>query len=282
MADLTPFDNVPRGGDDIWSPGTPAGDILNAEAFGGGTTYEITVTGATLALTGSSASLFAGKRIAANPAALALTGASVSLRAGKRIAVTAASLTTTGASVSLRAGKRIAATVAALTLTGQSVTLSNPRTFTIVVLGPPPDGFTYWVEGGEYVFEAGDVVLLPTPGSVVRSLDLTGQSVTLRVEREINVTGASLTLTGQSVFLSKPTNPPLTATSATLALTGASVSLRAGRNIAAIPALVKLNANTVDLYGPDNPQPNSFDLQDLRRYRLRFIGEGVTSFGRRR
>jgi len=176
----------------------------------------ITVTAASITVTGQSVALKRALKVAVTPASAAVTGQDIALKRGLRLSVTPASMAVTGQSVALKRSLKLPVTAGSLPFTGQSVLLKRALK---LVCDPAALSFTAQAVALKRGFR---LVVAPA------SLSFTGQAVTLVAGRKITTVPASILLAGQSI------------------------ALRAGRAVLVIPGDIHFNGQNVTLtYSPD-------------------------------
>jgi hypothetical protein len=200
--------------------------------------YTLTITSASVVITGQTVTLRIGRQLAATAASVSVTGQTVTLRRGYSLNVTAASVPVAGQTVTLRVARRIAVTSGTVPVTGQSVSLRVGRQLTITAGTVEIAGQTVTLT---YTPAAGAFTLDITPATIA----ITGQSVALRTGRKIAVTAAAVPVTGQSIGLR--VGRSLAVTAAAAPVTGQSLSLRVGRQLAVSSGAVAIIGQTVTL-----------------------------------
>jgi hypothetical protein len=93
----------------------------------GGAGYTLSVTAASITLTGQTVGLRVERKLAVTAAFVTLAGQNVTFRRGYRLSVTAAAVSLTGQDVALRAARRLSVSLASVSLAGQSVSLLAGR-----------------------------------------------------------------------------------------------------------------------------------------------------------
>jgi hypothetical protein len=178
--------------------------------------YTLTITSASVVITGQTVTLRIGRQLAVTAASVPVTGQTITLRRGYSLTVTAASVPVTGQTVTLRIARKLILTVASVPVTGQSVTLRVARQLAVTAASVPISGQSV----GLRVTRQLAVTAATVP--------ITGQTVSLRISRQLAVSAASVVISGQTVSLTyTPAAGAFTLdiTSATVAIVGQTVTL---------------------------------------------------------
>lgn len=199
-----------------------------------GSTYTLTATQATLALSGASVSLNLGRTLTATQGALALSGAAVNLNLGQTLTAAQAALALSAASVTLQTDYRLTATQAALALSSSAALnlgLYLAATQAALVLS----GASAAVLNFGYS--------LPTDQA---ALALSGAAVTLQTDYRLTAAQAALVLSG-AASASLNLGLYLGAAQVALVLSGAAVTLQSDYRLTASQAALVLSAASVTL-----------------------------------
>ncbi len=181
-------------------------------AGGGGAT--LAADSGTYALTGTSATLKADRKLAADSGSYAITGTDVSLKLGRKLTAESGSYALTGTDVSLILGRKIVADSGTYTVNGTTVSLTVGRKLV--------------ADSGTYSLTGTDVTLTYQPaGGYTLALDsgsytLTGTAATLKASRKLTADSGTYALTGTDVTLTRGFK--ITADSGTYTLTGSNVA----------------------------------------------------------
>lgn len=186
------------------------------EDAGGGTAYTLTADTGAYSLTGTSATLRTGRRIAADVGALALAGTPAALRASRRLGAATGTLAFTGFTSTLRSSRVLGALGGSYSLTGQDAQLVyDPDTGAYVLVA---EAGAYGVTGATAGLRTGRI--LPAGGGayavagqvagVLRgrriagetgTYTLAGQAAGIRALRRLGAQGGPFALTGLDAAL---------------------------------------------------------------------------------
>jgi hypothetical protein len=117
--------------------------------------YTLSVTTASVTITGANVALRRALRLSVSPAAITLTGSSVGVKLGRKAGVTAASVTLSGQNVATKAARRLTVSPASVLLTGSNVTLRKTGSYRVTV------------DPGFIVMSGGDVGLIYSGRAIV-------------------------------------------------------------------------------------------------------------------
>lgn len=140
----------------------------------GGTSYTLTVSPASIGLSGQAVGPLAGRKVSISPAGVAVTGATVNARVGRTLSVSSGTVALAGATVGARAGRVLAVSPGSVALAGADVDLQYASGYTLAV-SPASIAFT----GGTVGFKR-NRALVVEPGVVTFG----GADVTLRYSGE--------------------------------------------------------------------------------------------------
>jgi hypothetical protein len=186
--------------------------ILYFNVAGGGAT--ITGDSGSYTLTGTAATLKAGRKLAADSGTYNLTGTAATLKVGRKLTADSGTYTLTGTAVAFKRGYALGAESGTYTVSGTSVNLKAGRKLT--------------ADSGSYTLTGTDVTLNYSPAGSYNltaesgTYTLTGTAATLKVSRKLTADSGAYTLTGTDVTLSKGVK--LTADSGSYTLTGSNVA----------------------------------------------------------
>jgi hypothetical protein len=180
----------------------------------GGGNITFTADPYSLAFTGSTASLFAGRKLASNPASLTLSGAVATPKAARQVIANPSSLTLSGAIASPLATRKLTATPATLTFTGSNATFLSGK------------------------------ILSASPGTLV----FTGSSATLNKSSKLVASPGSLTLAGSTATMFR--GKVLLADPASFALTGVGAGFVRTRVLPADPGTMQFTGASATLGAP--------------------------------
>jgi hypothetical protein len=215
-----------------WSASVPA-----PLAGGGAATYTLTAAAGSYALTGQSAGLLYGRKLAAGAGTYTLTGQAATLRAARLLGASQGSYTLTGQAAGLLLGHRLAAGQGSYTLTGQAAGLLYGRR-----LGAAQGAYALTGQDATLVYSAsGNKVLAAAQGSYA----LTGQAANLLYGRRLAAGQGAYALSGQAAGLYRGLR--LAAAQGSYALTGQQAALRATRQLGAAQGTYTLTGQAAAL-----------------------------------
>lgn len=145
----------------------------------------------TFSLTGQTASLLAGRRVAAAAASFALSGQDVTLQKRKTLVAEAASFALSGQVATLKVARRVVAEAASFALTGTAATMRKG-------LNLAAGAASFALTG-----QAAGVRVTRKLVADAASFVLTGQTAALRVSRRMAAAAGSFALTGSAATLAK-------------------------------------------------------------------------------
>ena len=181
-------------------------------AGGGGAT--ITGDSGSYTLTGTAATLKAGRKLAADSGTYNLTGTAAALKVGRKLTADSGTYTLTGTAVAFKRGYALGAESGTYTVSGTSVNLKAGRKLT--------------ADSGSYALTGTDVTLNYSPAGSYNltaesgTYTLTGTAATLKVSRKLTADSGTYALTGTAAGLAKGVR--LTAESGSYTLTGSNVA----------------------------------------------------------
>ena len=181
-------------------------------AGGGGAT--ITGDSGNYTLTGTAATLKAGRKLAADSGTYNLTGTAAALKVGRKLTADSGTYTLTGTAVAFKRGYALGAESGTYTVSGTSVNLKAGRKLT--------------ADSGSYALTGTDVTLNYSPAGSYNltaesgTYTLTGTAATLKVSRKLTADSGTYALTGTAAGLAKGVR--LTAESGSYTLTGSNVA----------------------------------------------------------
>ena len=186
----------------------------------GGTAYTLTADSGSFALTGTAASLLAGRKLAADAGSFTLTGTAANTLFGRKLTAEAASFALTGADAALKAGRLLSAEAGSFALTGTDATLTYE----------PAGSYTLTADSGSFALTGGDVGLIAARvlSAEAGSFALTGSDAALLFGRRLQADAAVFSLVGQDATLTyEPVSGAytLTAEPGVFSLTGGDVRL---------------------------------------------------------
>ena len=179
---------------------------------GGGAT--ITGDSGSYTLTGTAATLKAGRKLAADSGTYNLTGTAAALKVGRKLTADSGTYTLTGTAVAFKRGYALGAESGTYTVSGTSVNLKAGRKLT--------------ADSGSYALTGTDVTLNYSPAGSYNltaesgTYTLTGTAATLKVSRKLTADSGTYALTGTAAGLAKGVR--LTAESGSYTLTGSNVA----------------------------------------------------------
>lgn len=201
------------------------------------TAYTLTASSGSFALTGTAATLKAGRVLSAASGTFTETGTAATLKAGRRLTAASGAFTETGTAATLKVGRLLSAASGTYTLTGTAATLKSARRLTAA--------------SGTYVLTGTDATLSYS-GTPARTLTassgaftFTGSAATLKVGRVLSAASASYALTGTAATLKWAHR--LTASSGAFTHTGSAASLLYGRRLIASGASYTLTGTAATL-----------------------------------
>ena len=186
--------------------------ILYFPSAGGGAT--ITGDSGSYTLTGTAATLKAGRKLAADSGTYNLTGTAAALKVGRKLTADSGTYTLTGTAVAFKRGYALGAESGTYTVSGTSVNLKAGRKLT--------------ADSGSYALTGTDVTLNYSPAGSYNltaesgTYTLTGTAATLKVSRKLTADSGTYALTGTAAGLAKGVR--LTAESGSYTLTGSNVA----------------------------------------------------------
>ena len=141
------------------------------KAATGGTAYTLAADSGAFTLTGTAASLLAGRKLTADAGSFTLTGTAANTLFGRKLTAEAASFALTGTDAALKAGRLLSAEAGAFTLTGTDATLTYE----------PAGSYTLTADPGSFALTGGDVGLIAARAlsAEAGSFSLTGSDATL-------------------------------------------------------------------------------------------------------
>lgn len=206
-----------------WSTGTSinwraVGAVFKAAS--GGAAYTLTADSGSFALTGTAASLLAGRKLTADAGSFTLTGTGANTLFGRKLTAEAASFALTGADAALKAGRLLSAEAGSFALTGTDATLTYE----------PAGSYTLTADSGSFTLTGGDVGLIAARvlSAEAGSFALTGSDAALLFGRRLQADAAVFSLVGQDATLTyEPVSGAytLTAEPGAFTLTGADAAL---------------------------------------------------------
>lgn len=233
-----------------------ASNLIAVSVKPAATAYTLTASGGTFTLTGTAATLKAGRYLSAAAGTYTLTGTAATLKAGRYLSAGAGAFTLTGADAtliygsvgaytlaanggtfaltggdaSLIAARRLTASSGTFTLTGTDATLKAGRRLTA-------SGGSYTLTGMDATLKAGRVIA--ADGG---TFTLTGTAAALRAARLLSASGGVFALTGTDATLiyGQIGNFTLSAEGGTFTLTGGAAALTAARRLSAAGATYTL------------------------------------------
>lgn len=183
----------------------------------------ISAAAGSYALTGTTATLAKGRTLTADPGSYALTGTAATLEVGRSVSAASGSYSLTGTAASLEIGRAVSAAAGSYVLSGTAVSLER--------------GYVLSAAGGSYALTGTDATLTYTPaGDVTMSADpgsyaLTGTAATLRRGLRLTADAGSYALSGTAASLLD--NKKLTGDPGGYTLTGTAASFLIGRTVQA-------------------------------------------------
>lgn len=196
--------------------------------------YTLTASGGSYTLTGTAATLRAGRHLSAGAGAFTLTGTDATLIYGSvgayTLAANGGTFALTGGDANLIAARRLTASSGTFTLTGSDATLKAGRRLTA-------SGGSYTLTGTAATLKAGRVI-----AANGGTFTLTGTAAALKAARRLSASGGVFALTGTDATLiyGQIGNFTLSAEGGTFTLTGGAAALTAARRLSAAGATYTL------------------------------------------
>lgn len=209
----------------------------------GGTEHTLTVTAATVSITGQSVGMSVASTLTVTAASQAVTGQSVSMNTARTLSVSAVSVAYTGQSVTMTysAGTEVCFI---LTEDGDFLLQENSSKLEQETCQPKLNVLpaTITITGQSVTMQV-STVLSVTAGTIT----ITGQSVTLGVGLNLSVTAATITITGQSVGMvfDSPETNTLNVLPANLSMTGQSVGMTVASVLTVSPGSISVSGQSV-------------------------------------
>lgn len=213
--------------------------IIAFKKASGGTAYTLTADAGSVTITGTAATLGAGRKLDAATGSMAITGTAATLGKGIKLSADPGAVSISGTDVSFLIGRAVAANVGSVAIAGQDAGLNAGRLVAA-------NGGAVTITGTDAALsKASSSVLVASAGVVT----ITGADVTLKVGRNIAADAGTVQIAGTDAALIKQSDARLAASSGAIIITGSNAGFSWTHRLEASPGSIVITGQPVNFIG---------------------------------